>query len=178
VCPASYFTNSATAINALQAFSGVVPTSFRTSFGSGKFSGWGMYGGIYVQDTWKVSSRLTIGLGIRFDVNAEPFPTGGVDNNVCEPLTATVANVGTLQTQIRNYAVAHGGTFRAPAIQSDCTTANGGVIKSFPINPTGTHTQYVSPRLGFAYQITSDDFLAFQSADVPRQTQFELPLSF
>jgi hypothetical protein len=128
-------------LNALQAFSAVVPNQFRTSFGSGRWSGWGHYGGIYAQDTWKITPRLTVSPGVRFDVNAEPFPTGGIDNNVCEVNSPTVAAVTGLQTTLKN-----GGT----------CVAGGGTVRSFQINPTSGHTNYVSPRLGLAFDLTGD----------------------
>lgn len=128
-------------LNALQAFSGVVPGQFRTSFGSGEWTGWGHYGGIYAQDTWKVTQRLTISPGVRFDVNAEPFPRGGTDNNVCEATSPTVAAVTLLQANLKKGLTCVQG---------------GGTLQSFQINPSSGHTNYVSPRLGFAFDLTGD----------------------
>jgi TonB-dependent receptor-like protein len=128
-------------LNVLQAFSGVVPGQFRTSFGSGEWTGWGHYGGIYAQDTWKVTPRLTISPGVRFDVNAEPFPRGGTDNNVCEATSPTVAAVTLLQANLKKGLTCVQG---------------GGTLQSFQINPTSGHTNYVSPRLGLAFDLTGD----------------------
>jgi hypothetical protein len=138
---ATLFYGTGAGLNALQAFSGVVPVQFRTSFGSGRWSGWGHYGGIYAQDTWKVTPRLTVSPGVRFDVNAEPFPTGGTDNNICEANLPTVAQVTSLQAALK--------------IGSTCA-AGGGTVYSFQINPTSGHTNYVSPRLGVAFDLTGD----------------------
>jgi carboxypeptidase family protein/TonB-dependent receptor-like protein len=129
-------------LNALQSFSGVVPIQFRTSFGNAQWAGWGHYGGIYAQDTWKVTPRLTISPGVRFDVNAEPFPRGGTDNNVCEATSPTVAAVTALQTALKTPGMTCAGA--------------GGIVRSFQINPTSGHTNYVSPRLGFAFDLTGD----------------------
>jgi hypothetical protein len=149
---------SGAALNGLQSFASLAPIQFRTSFGTDHWSGWGEYGGVYIQDTWKVNSRFTITPGIRFDVNAEPFPTGGVDNNACElapGVLPTVAKVETLQGALRNEAGIL-GTYGATDIQAACNAGNGGIIRSFATEPTGTHTQYVSPRLGIAYDLTGD----------------------
>jgi hypothetical protein len=40
------------------------------------WTGWGKYFGSYVQDTWKLTSRLTMDAGVRFDVDGEPAPLG------------------------------------------------------------------------------------------------------
>ena len=145
------FSNSA--LNYYQAFAAVLPVQFRTSFGSGKFSGWGHYGGIYAQDTWKVTPRFTVSPGVRFDINAEPFPSPGVDTGVCELPAAqkTAPNVENLQFLMVKAEANN------PNISSqDACSSNGGTVMSFPFDTNASHTQYVSPRLGLAYDLTGD----------------------
>jgi hypothetical protein len=122
-------------MNALQAFDTVLPVQFRTSFGNPTFVGWGHYGGVYAQDSWKVVPRLTINIGIRFDVNAEPFPTGGTQT-FCSPIPPVAANTVTNTT---------------------CTgpTPNG-VSRTFQTNPPNGETFYTSPRVGIAWDVTGD----------------------
>jgi len=122
-------------MNALQAFDTVLPVQFRTSFGNPTFIGWGHYGGVYAQDSWKVVPRLTINVGIRFDVNAEPFPTGGTQT-FCSPIPPVAANTVTNTT---------------------CTgpTPNG-VLRTFQTNPPNGETFYTSPRVGIAWDVTGD----------------------
>jgi hypothetical protein len=50
------------------------PVQLRSSFGSPFWTGWSNYGGVYVQDSWKATDRLTIDAGARFDVDSEAFP--------------------------------------------------------------------------------------------------------
>ena len=45
-------------------------------FNNPDWHGWGHYFGSYVQDSWKVSTRLTLNGGVRFDVDGEPSPLG------------------------------------------------------------------------------------------------------
>jgi Carboxypeptidase regulatory-like domain len=54
---------------------GNLPTSSGPS--NPKWSGWGKYFGSYVQDSWKLNSRLTMNAGVRFDYDGEPSPLGG-----------------------------------------------------------------------------------------------------
>jgi hypothetical protein len=135
--PANFLAFAKAPLDGLQAFEGVLPVQFRTSFGNPTFTGWGNYGGVYVQDTWKITPRLTVLPGVRFDINAEPFPTGGTQT-MCEPLApASALTVGA----------------------TSCTGAMGapvGALRTFQTNPQGDATYYVSPRLGFAYDLTGD----------------------
>jgi hypothetical protein len=124
-------------LSALQAFSAAIPVQFRTSFGNPRWNSWGNYGGVYAQDTWKITPRLTISPGIRFDVNAEPFPTGG-SQTICNPNPPVSALTVSLTSCT--------GTPGAPV----------GTLHTFRTNPTSTATFYVSPRLGLAYQLTAD----------------------
>lgn len=146
------------ALTSLQAFSGVVPIQFRTSFGSGQWSAWGHYGGIYAQDTWKVTPRLTVSPGVRFDVNAEPFPTGG-SLPLCEPAAPTRAAVQAL----------------LPTSTTSCT---GGNIRTFQVNPTSNRTNYVSPRLGVAFDLTGDAKTVLRASGGAFVGASELPAIF
>lgn len=51
---------------------GNLPTSSGPS--NPKWSGWGKYFGSYIQDSWKINSRLTMNAGVRFDSDSEPSP--------------------------------------------------------------------------------------------------------
>src|SRR5579864_8691489 len=51
---------------------GNLPTSAGPS--NPQWAGWGKYFGSYIQDSWKLSSRLTMSAGVRFDVDGEPAP--------------------------------------------------------------------------------------------------------
>ncbi len=127
--------NAGPCINALQSFDVVLPVQFRTSFGNPTFIGWGHYGGVYAQDSWKVVPRLTINVGIRFDVNAEPFPNGGTQT-FCSPIPPVAANTVGATT---------------------CTGPDPtGVLKTFQTNPPNGETFYTSPRVGLAWDVTGD----------------------
>jgi len=64
------------------AFPGATPGTFGfpadviAGFNNPVWQGWGHYFGSYVQDTWKLNSRLTINGGVRLDVDGEPSPLG------------------------------------------------------------------------------------------------------
>jgi hypothetical protein len=47
---------------------------FQTGPSNPAWKGWGKYFGSYIQDTWKLNSRLTMNAGVRFDVDSEPPP--------------------------------------------------------------------------------------------------------
>jgi hypothetical protein len=135
ISPANFGLFAAAPLNSVQSFEGVLPAQFRTSFGNPTFVGWGHYGGVYAQDSWKVVPRLTINVGIRFDVNAEPFPTGGTQT-FCSPFPPVAANTVNATT---------------------CTGPDPtGVSKTFQTNPPNGETFYTSPRVGLAWDITGD----------------------
>jgi hypothetical protein len=63
-----------TNLSAPQSFAFGVPADVLAGFNNPIWTGWGKYFGSYVQDSWKINSRLTMNAGVRFDSDAEPPP--------------------------------------------------------------------------------------------------------
>jgi hypothetical protein len=63
-----------TNLSAVQSFALGIPVGYRQGFNNPKWQSWANYLGMYAQDSWKVSHRLTIDYGLRFDYDAEPAP--------------------------------------------------------------------------------------------------------
>jgi hypothetical protein len=67
---------SSTNLTAGQSFAFGIPADVIAGFKNPVWQGWGHYFGGYIQDTWKMTSRLTWNAGVRLDVDAEPSPLG------------------------------------------------------------------------------------------------------
>ncbi len=63
-----------TNLSAPQAFDFGFPVVLKAGFNNPVWEGWGKYFGSYIQDNWKVNSRLTVNAGVRLDTDAEPPP--------------------------------------------------------------------------------------------------------
>ncbi|HEV1994938.1 MAG TPA: carboxypeptidase regulatory-like domain-containing protein [Candidatus Acidoferrum sp.] len=66
-----------TNLTAPQSFAFGIPADVIAGFNNPKWEGWGHYFGSYVQDSWKLNSRLTMNAGVRLDFDGEPPPLGG-----------------------------------------------------------------------------------------------------
>ena len=60
-----------------QSFAFGIPADVIAGFHNPVWQGWGHYFGSYLQDSWKLSSRLTMNAGVRLDFDGEPSPLGG-----------------------------------------------------------------------------------------------------
>jgi hypothetical protein len=116
-----------TNLTSLQSFGFGLPTQFRTSTGNNALiANWAHYGGVYFQDSWKMTSKLTVDAGLRFDVDDEAFP-GQNPNYYASPRLGIAYDIfGDHKTVLR----AGGGIFVAPAQFQDSYYAN-------LYNPTG-----------------------------------------
>ena len=65
---------ASTNLSAAQSFAFGLPVDVVAGFNNPIWHGWGHYFGSYVQDSWKMSQRLTVNAGVRFDVDGEPSP--------------------------------------------------------------------------------------------------------
>ena len=62
-----------------------VPTSFTIAFGPGEVTSKDNIYGFYAQDTWKLTNKLTVNAGLRWDYEAGAFKGGKIPgpNGTC-----------------------------------------------------------------------------------------------
>jgi len=87
-------------VTALQAFSLGLPTFYQQGFGNPNWAGWSKRLGFFVQDAWKLSRRLTLSLGARYDLEIN-HPVIGTDRNNFSPRFGFAWSPGGGQTVVR-----------------------------------------------------------------------------
>jgi len=114
------------------------------SSGSSAYSLLGVYQEHYyapwIQDDWRVTSRLSLNLGLRWDFNVPPYERfnrmdRGFDPNVSSPVNQLIN-----QQQSPGYSVKGGLLFAG--------------VNGQPRNAADTYKKAVQPRFGMAYRIT------------------------
>jgi hypothetical protein len=113
------------------------------------------YAGMYVKDDWKVNSRLTLNLGIRYDINAPPDEkynrlNGAFDPNAASPLG-----------QMVSANIAKGLSSAIPAqfasLYSNLSNLKGSMtfagVNGTPTKAAKIDWSAIQPRIGFAYRI-------------------------
>lgn len=108
--------------------------------GSGDFGtainaiSWNEYFAFYLQDDWKVSRRLTLNLGVRYDLELPRYETSNMldwfDYNAISPLSSQVEGLGEIRGGLQFAGV--GGN---------------------PRRHFNTDRNNIAPRFGFAYQV-------------------------
>ena len=73
--------NLAQPINALQAFSLGLPTFYQQGFGNPYWIGWTKRNGFYIQDSYRVTPKLTLNAGLRYDLEFNEPVLGPTDKN-------------------------------------------------------------------------------------------------
>ena len=71
-------------VSALQAFALGLPTFYQQGFGDPRWMGWSKRFGLFVQDSWRASPRLTLTFGVRYDLEGNA-PVVGTDKNNFAP---------------------------------------------------------------------------------------------
>ncbi|MGA2878982.1 MAG: TonB-dependent receptor [Bryobacteraceae bacterium] len=109
----------------------------------------------FVQDDWKVNSRLTFNLGVRWEYDGTYSDKYGNLTNISVPLLASVAVPPTGPTTsgpgLVGYVVPNNYTSHYPAPPAGVTVSN----RSLPVT-SGPPLDNFAPRFGFAWQPMKD----------------------
>lgn len=118
------------------------PAGGSVPFNRGNGNWFTTYYGAYIQDDWRVSQRLTVNFGVRFEhedglQELENRQTVGFDQSVVSPLNATVPKTGLLAGRTINGGLIFAGVNGAPTEQGDLAAVK------------------VAPRGGFSYTLNA-----------------------
>jgi hypothetical protein len=108
----------------------------------------------YIQDNWQVSSRLTVNLGIRYDINAPPDEKynrldEAFNPNVASPIgPMAVANIAALKLNIPAQFASLYSNLANLKGSMEFAGQNGYPTKAANIDWTG-----IQPRIGFAFRL-------------------------
>jgi hypothetical protein len=101
-----------------------VPSTGSVPYNDGPFEWYTKYYGAYVQDDWRVNSRVTLNYGVRFEhedglKEIENRQTVAFDQTVVSPLNATVPKTGLLAGRTINGGLIFAGVNGAPEAQGN-----------------------------------------------------------
>src|SRR6185437_2762318 len=138
--------------------------------------------GAFVQDDWKVKSRLTLNIGLRYDYMAPPTDAAGYMNNfdpatysaslaptiassglICfkSPCSQAGSNAG-LSTSANTGADYNGPNYINGLIFATPSSINNNQKSPFGDHATQMQKTNLAPRVGFAYDLFGDGKTAFR----------------
>ena len=118
-----------TNLSATESYVAGVPITMLQANGNGQWQGWANYLGVFAQDSWKASRKLTLNYGVRLDYDKEPSPVPS-SVYVSPRLGLAWDPRGDGKTVVR----AGGGLFVAPVV----------FLVPFYLNDLGTSGQHIN----------------------------------